>query len=149
MGIAFRWDRKGEIADSLRQGLESRITFTVRVYQRRQGILPFGLPFGRDRLLAEETVARRAFWDFLDGKYVIQEEGGSLDSFVTPEALLEQFFSLEEAFDLDAARDPRRSLSVMARAQLEPVRLMPPLTIVALVGKAATYTTPWARKDVQ
>jgi hypothetical protein len=31
---------------------------------------------------------------------------------------------------------------------LEPVRLMPPLTLVALIGTAAAYATPWIRSDV-
>src|SRR5271169_6040293 len=38
--ITFRWNRMEELVASLRQGLESRITFTVRVYEKRRGILP-------------------------------------------------------------------------------------------------------------
>jgi hypothetical protein len=36
----------------------------------------------------------------------------------------------------------------IARAQFEPVRLMPPLTLVVLAGAAATSTTPWTRKEL-
>ena len=140
--ITFRWNRMEELVASLRQGLESRITFTVRVYEKRRGILPF-----RDRLLAERTVSHSAFWDFLDDRFVVETDMGTSVSFGSVDALLKGFFGLSAIPLYTGPRDPQAALYVMARAQFEPVRLMPPLTLVGIVGRAATYTSPWARRN--
>ena len=70
--VSFRWDRMSELVSSLRAGMESRITFTVRLYEKRKGVFPFPA----DRLLAERSAARSAFWDFLDGTFVVESESG-------------------------------------------------------------------------
>jgi hypothetical protein len=131
-----------ELVSSLRQGLESRITFTARVYERRHGLLPFR----GDRMLAERRVSHSAFWDFLDERFVVETDTGTRVSFGSVDELLRGFFTLS-AIPLYNGRAPRAALYVMARAQFEPVRLMPPLTLVSIVGRAATYTSPWARRD--
>ena len=38
-GAAFRWDREEELASTLREGLESRIIFTLRVFEKSPGLL--------------------------------------------------------------------------------------------------------------
>jgi len=138
--ITFRWDRMEELVSSLRQGLESRITFTARVYEKRRGILP--LP--GDRMLAEHRVARSAFWDFLDDQFVVETDTGARVSFASVDELLKGFFTLSK---IPLYNRPHTDLYVMGRAQFEPVRLMPPLTLVSMVGRAATYTSPWVRRD--
>jgi len=50
-------------------------------------------------------------------------------------------------FGSDATAAERRRLYVTARAQFEPVRLMPPLTLIGLAGAAANVATPWVRRD--
>jgi hypothetical protein len=141
--VSFRWDRMSELVSSLRAGMESRITFTVRLYEKRKGLLPFPA----DRLLAEKKAARSAFWDFLDGTFVVESESGDRQSFASTEKLLEGFLTLPEIPLYDIPHGARVRFYVTARALFEPVRLMPPLTLVSLVGRAATATTPWARKD--
>ncbi|HYW83195.1 MAG TPA: hypothetical protein VFB30_08065 [Spirochaetia bacterium] len=141
--ITFRWNRMEELVASLRQGLESRITFTARVYEKRRGILPFR----GDRLLVERVVSHSAFWDFLDDRFVVETDTGTRVSFESVDALLKGFFGLSAVPLYTGPRSPRAALYVTARAQFEPVRLMPPLTLVGIVGRAATYTSPWARRD--
>jgi hypothetical protein len=143
--VAFRWNKETDLVNSLRDGMEARIIFTLRVYQRRGGFLPFF----RDRLLAETSIARSAFWDFLDDKFVVESDDGSRKAYTSAPELLAGFFSLS---DYPVSRLPPtlgESRYVTARARLEPVRLMPPLTIVTLVGAAASYTTPWVRRNAQ
>jgi hypothetical protein len=140
--VTFRWDRMQELVSSLRQGLESRITFTARVYEKRQGIFPFP----GDRMLAERRFSRSAFWDFLDERFVVETDTGERVSFASVNELLEGFFSLSE-MPLYVRPPASAALYVMARAQFEPVRLMPPLTLVSIVGRAATYTSPWVRRE--
>ena len=141
--LSFRWARADEVIDSLRKGLESRITFTTRLYERRRP----AFSFAGDRLLSERTVARSAFWDFLDQVFVVEEEGSPQKTYMEPAELIRGFFALDEVFGFDMAAAARRRLYVTARAQFEPVRLMPPLTVVGLAGAAANVDTPWVRRD--
>jgi hypothetical protein len=141
--ITFRWDRMEELVSSLRQGLESRITFTARVYEKRRGILPFP----GDRMLTERRVSHSAFWDFLDDRFVVETDTGTRVSFASVDELLKGFFTLSGIPLYVRPHAPQAVLYVMARAQFEPVRLMPPLTLVSMVGRAATYTSPWVRRD--
>jgi hypothetical protein len=142
--LSFRWARADEVIDSLRKGLESRITFTTRLYEKRRP----AFSFAGDRLLLERTVARSAFWDFLDQVFVVEEEDGRQKTYTRPDDLIRGFFALDETFGFDMAAAARRHLYVTARAQFEPVRLMPPLTVIGLAGAAAHDATPWARRDV-
>ncbi|HET6486190.1 MAG TPA: hypothetical protein VFH83_07205 [Spirochaetia bacterium] len=142
-GVRFHGGPVDALAGSLRDGLESRITFTIRLYERRA--VPF--LFGSDRLVMERTVVRSALWDFLDQSFVVESDTGTRSSYATVDALLEGFFTLPDMV-LPApasSQGPRRY--VVARAQFEPVALAPPLSLVTLVGAAATDTTPWARQE--
>jgi hypothetical protein len=134
-----------DVVLALRQGLESRITFTVRLYEKRRSLIPLR----PDHLLVERSVSRSAFWDFLDDRYVVESDTGAQLSYASAEELLEGFFSVGDVFLYPLPPDPRRTLYATARAQFEPVRLMPPLTLVSMVGKVAAFVTPWVRKDVQ
>ncbi len=142
--LHFRWPRTAELMASLRQGLESRITFTVRLYEQRRPAL-----LSRDRLLSQQIVSRSVFWDFLDGVFVVERDGGGQKTYGDDASLLEGLFGLDEVFPVSTVGMTRRTLYVSARAQFEPVRLMPPLTLVGLVGAASTVATPWVRRDVQ
>jgi hypothetical protein len=141
--LLFRWARADEVIESLRKGLESRITFTIRLYERRRP----AFSFAGDRLLSQRTVTRSAFWDFLDKVFVVEEAGSPQKIYPEPGELLGGFFALDEVFGFDMAAAARRRLYVTARAQFEPVRLMPPLTLVGLAGAAANVTTPWVQRD--
>ena len=142
--LTFRWDKVRELVDGLRDGLESRITFTFRVYERRSGLLPFL----RDPLLAEKTVARNAFWDFLDNTFVVESDTGVRAEHPQAEDLLRDYLSLSSVPLYRFTGGRRPACYVVARAQFEPVRLVPPLTIVSLAGAASTLTTPWVRAEV-
>jgi hypothetical protein len=135
---------------TLRGGLESRITFTVRCYERRPGLA--GL-FG-DTLLAQRTVVRVAFYDVLERRFVVEEDGDHT-SFADEAGFLDGFFALRDILLAPAAATRRPtgagtapSRYVAARAQYDPVRLSPPLTILTLFGVAARHTTPWVRQPV-
>jgi hypothetical protein len=63
--------------------------------------------------------------------------------------LLAGLFTLQAVFPNDMAGPARRLLYISARAQFEPVRLMPPLTLVNILGAASTVATPWVSRNVQ
>jgi hypothetical protein len=143
--LAFHWDKPDELLTSLQDGLESRIVFTARLYEKRTGLLSIR----GDRLLAQSSIVRRAHRDILTQQYiVVDDEGVPLQEYETPGALLPGFLNVPEivfAGPLPEAGE----MYVSARATLEPVRLMPPLTLVALIGTAAAYVTPWTRSEVR
>lgn len=141
----FRWNKEQELVSSLQQGMEARIVFTLRLYQRRRGIIPF---LG-DKLILETHVARSAFWDFLDRTFVVESDDGSRAVYPTAAELLDGFFTVRNFTVSAFPPGSGGERYVTARARLEPVRLMPPLTIVTLAGAAASYTTPWERRDAQ
>jgi hypothetical protein len=142
--VAFSPAAGDALERTLRDGLESRITFTVRLYERRSGI---GAVFG-DALLDERSVSRVAFFDVLAGRFVVEQDGRAT-AYPDGASLAEGFFSLR-GLSLDAAAAPGRERTryVAARVLYDPVRLSPPLTILTLFGVAARATTPWARRDV-
>ena len=141
--MSFQWTRSDLVIESLLAGLESRITFTTRLCESRRP----ALSFAGDRVLAERTVTRSVFWDFLDKAFVVEQEGMQQKTYTDPGALVSFFFSQDEVFTVPGGSAPRRRLYVAARAQFEPVRLVPPLTLVSLAGAAATVTSPWVRRD--
>ena len=126
-------------------GRSTRITFTTRLYESRRP----AFSFAGDRLLLERTVARSAFWDFLDRVFVVEQEGVPQKTYTDPRELIRGFFALDEEYPADIASASRRRLYVLARAQFEPVRLMPPLTLISLAGASANVTTPWVRGDAR
>ncbi len=143
-GIVFGWERQDELLATLGEGLESRITFTLRAFEKTPGFFAF---LG-DRLLAERTIARSAFFNFLDGTYVVEEDAGARATYTDLGALLKGFFTVENAALARLRPEHLSPWYVVARAQFEPVRLMPPLSIVSLAGAAATHTTAWVRKEM-
>jgi len=141
----FSWDRQAELLATLRDGLESRITFSFRTFERGTGLLAI---LG-DRLLGERTLTRSAYVDILDGTYIVEEEGGTRSASSDLDALVAGFFTADGV----AVPAPPRAAGgapgyVAARVHFEPVRLMPPLTIVSLAGAAVSHTTPWVRAEV-
>jgi len=149
---------------SVKDGLESLITFTLRCYEHRPGL---GGLLG-DLLLAQRTVVRVAYYDVLDGHFVVEQDGAQT-SYADEAGFLDAFFTLRGlelapgpaargsaalgpaargSAALGPAARPAAARYVAARAQYDPVRLSPPLTILTLFGVAARYTTPWVRRDV-
>jgi len=139
----FAWERAGELLATLRDGLDSRITFTIRILERRPGLA--GL-LG-DVRLAERSITRVAYFDLLERRFVV-EEAGERRAWLDTEDFLAAFLSVQGLRVRGSLPGPPRSVSVAARVSFDPVRLDPPLTIVALAGAAATHTTPWVVRQL-
>jgi hypothetical protein len=125
---------------ALSQGLESTITFELRLYRRTTGLRAL---LG-DRLLAQRSVGRRASMDLIDGRYILLDEGGETRAFAAPEDFVRDFVALR-ALPLGWRAEPGSYLA--ARARVEYVRLEPPLHIVALFRPNAVVTD-WSRVDL-
>ncbi len=140
--LVFRWDRESELVSTLRDGLESRITFTVRLLR----VQPSLLPFLGETLMVEKSVSRSAFYDVLEQKFTMESEDGKRALFAHPEDLVRDYLRLAVP-RLAASGGPGRQ-AVTGRVHFEAVRLMPPLGIVSFAGAAASYLSPWVRKEV-
>jgi hypothetical protein len=140
----FRWERGDELAATLREGLESRIIFTLRVFEKAPGLRSL---LG-DRLLAERTVTRAAYYSFLDADYVVEESSGGRAAFNGLDEALREFFTLQSGALLILEPGQAVRCYAAAQVQFDPVRLMPPLTIVSLAGAGGRVTTPWVRAEI-
>ncbi len=118
--VRFHGGPVDSLAGSLRDGLESRITFTVRLYERRA----VRFLFGSDRLVMERTVVRSALWDFLGQSFVVESSAGTRSSYTTVDALLEGFFTLTDLMLPSAGSDRGAPRYIVARAQFEPWLLL-------------------------
>jgi len=139
--LVFQGDMAGATVESLQKGLEARIVYTVRLYQKSEG----AFPFAGDRLISQATFRPSALWDFLDSVYVVEADGGGQTICRSTDELMASFFTARGVALYDFGTRPHPPLYVTARAQFEPVRLMPPLTLVNLVGAATVVATPWIR----
>lgn len=141
--VSFHWDRERELITALRDGMESRITLTMRLYGKRAAFLPVF----SNVLIAEKSLSRVAFFDFLGKRFVIESEMERKQVFDEPAEMVREFFSWTYVSmgERPAAKHP----SLAARIQFDPVHLMPPLAIVSLAGAAGTYTSPWIRREVE
>jgi hypothetical protein len=142
--LAFHWNQNAILIKSLRAGLESRINFTIRLYEARRG----WWPFGGDKLLVEKSITRNAYRDRLDEKFTVEQDDGTRRTYAGSDELLAGFFTIDNVMLAPISLAHGRPLYVVARAQFEPVQLMPPLTIVSLVGTTASVATPWVRRDL-
>jgi len=140
----FRWDHGEELASTLREGLESRIIFTLRVFEKTPGLRSL---LG-DRLLAERTVTRAVYFSFLDADYVVEESSGGRAAFEGLEEALGEFFAVQSGALLLLRPGQAGRCYAAAQVQFDPVRLMPPLTIVSLAGAGGRVTTPWVRAEI-
>jgi hypothetical protein len=126
---------------SLRDGLESTVTFEVRLYRKAIGLR--GL-LG-DPLVDHVDVTRRASVDFLDDRYILVDEAGTTRLLTDLEDFLREFLTLAA---LPLTPPAGGQAYVYARARLEYVKLDPPLHIVALFRPTAAVTR-WCRVDLR
>jgi hypothetical protein len=141
--VSFRWDRERELITALRDGMESRITLTLRLYGKKAAFLPFF----SNALIAEKSLSRVAFFDFLEKRFVIESETERKRVFDEPAEMVREFFLWTNVSM--GARSAAKHPFLSARIQFDPVHLMPPLAIVSLAGVAGTYTSPWIRREVE
>lgn len=125
---------------SLAEGLETAVTFELRLYRRAVGLRSL---LG-DRLVAQADLTRRASVDLIDGRYILLDESGQTRLHTVAEDFVRDFLSLRAfrpSWPVEAGG------YLVARARVEYVRLDPPLHIVALFRSTAAVTE-WRRVDV-
>jgi hypothetical protein len=146
VGVTLRFDARhsAEVLSALREGLKSQLLFQLRLYRRQDG--PLAL-LG-DRLLSSRELTRIASFDLIDDRYRVVDETGQRE-YTAQAAFLEDFYILRDypLGSLAAAEGPQCYL--VARARLEPVRVVPPLDIIRLVTRVSSFSSPWMRADIE
>lgn len=128
------------ILSALRDGLESRVTFQFRVYERPRGLRSV---IG-DRLIGERRVTHSGSMDFFDRRYVLESDVAGVASFAEPEDFMLRFLGIGAL--VLAGTEPGGRAYVLGRARVDYVTLDPPLSIIALFRPTST-TTGWIRLE--
>ncbi len=140
----LQYETVTEVIDSLSAGLKSEIIYQFRLYERTNGLLSF---FG-DRLVAEARPAYTAHFDVFRDVYVVGTNDGTEQLFQTEADFVRGFFHIQDvALGQSTLEDPL-SHYVQVRIRLIPVKLRPPLTIIALFSAAGSIFTDWVTAPV-
>jgi len=134
--------QRDKIVESLGEGHSAEVQFQIRVYRRSTGLSRL---FG-DRLIAEQSVLYQARRDRLNDRYVVVVDGEVERSFGDSDELIDFLVVLNDHhISLPAAVDGE--IYLLCRVQVEPIRLVPPLTLLTFVIPGFRITTPWLRTD--
>lgn len=129
----------GRIVSSLEEGLTAEIIFQFRVYKISRGLFSF---IG-DRLVVEKKFSYIAFKDFFLNQYVIRESGTSFRYFETIDDFIDNYSIISGCYLIETGKINPYDYYILARVSSNPVKLEPPLHIIALfapIGK----TSRWA-----
>ena len=135
-------DIADEILASLREGHRSEIHYEARIYKRTAGISQL---MG-DRLIAESSVLYEARWDELNERYIVLIDEEHEIGFEDPNRLTSFLLSLNK-HRITLQDDPEGEIYLLCRAQIEPIRLVPPLTLMTFLLPKFRTTTPWGETE--
>lgn len=138
--ILLREYPKQEILHSFSRGYRSEIIFTVKIYEINTGFFSF---FG-DRIVTEHDVSRIAGWDRFSEKFFYIDGGGTRRTFSAEGTFFDRLFSIENV-ELTFPEGKPRELYAMVHVTVEPVHLIPPLTIINLLHTKNVIQSQWKR----
>jgi hypothetical protein len=127
------------IFSSLEEGLASEIVFQFRVYKIKSGFFSF---FG-DQLVIEKELSYIAYKDFFLNQYIIRTDDKKYFYFETINDFINSYSAISGFQLVKTDMIHPSDYYILARVRSTPVKLDPPLHIIALftsIGK----TSPWA-----
>ena len=140
--FAPQLDPKEAIVESLEAGHRAEVHYEARIYRRTTGLNRL---FG-DRLVAEEKVVYEARWDEFNSRYVVVVDEEFERSFTDADDLI-SFLLILDSHIISLPKESSDAIYLMCRAQIEPIRLVPPLTLLAVVVPKFRMSTPWRRTE--
>jgi len=135
-----------KVISSLEEGLTAEIVFQFRVYNINRGIFSI---FG-DRLVFEKKISYIAFKDFFINQYVIQTDDSRFIYYDTTGDFITGFTTLSDYLLIDAHSINLNEYYILARISITPVKLEPPLHIIALfssIGRTSGWVEYRFTKD--
>ncbi len=128
-----------EVLDSLNNGFEAEIFFEFRLYEKASGFLSF---LG-DRLLIEEKSYYIAEIDIFEKTYIITTNEKEVFTYDTEAEFIKNFFEIDSNLLYSDLWDDEKEYYVLARIQLNHVKLVPPLDLISLFYSTGIITD-WA-----
>lgn len=135
--------QRQEVLDALAGGFRSQVALEVLVYERLGGLRGV---LG-DRLAFQTTLTRVLRYERIADLYVLDEtvDRGETARLTAqrPEPLVERFFTVRD-LALPLGDTPHDRLYLRARYRLSPIRVVPPLAIIALTTNLDVRTSDWS-----
>ena len=128
-----------EVLDSLNNGFEAEIFFEFRLYEKADGFLSF---LG-DKLLIEEKSYYIAEIDIFEKTYIITSNENEVFTCDTEAEFIKKFFEIDSNLSRGDLWDDEKEYYVLARIQLNHVKLVPPLDLISLFYSTGIITD-WA-----
>ena len=125
---------------SLRNGHRAEIAYVFRLYEVVHGLA--GL-FG-DRLVEEHGVTYVARRDPVDGGFVVQVDSRTERVFATESSLISFLVTLEDHV-LPFPEPLQADYYVLCRSRIEPIKLVPPLTLLSFLRPSFRISSRWER----
>ena len=140
VSTGFICECDAEVYQSIEKGLKAEIVYQIRLYEQGKGF--FSLWGGR--LVEEIKQTYKAFKDIFENAFVVETSEGETRVFRDWENFIKAFFTLSDISFLLPERD--KEYYILARIQLSPVKLVPPLDLITLIRPVA-MVTEWHRED--
>lgn len=119
-----------EIVHSISRGYRSIVSFTIQIYRINKGFFSF---FG-DRIVAEETFTRTAGWDQFEEIYFVFSDRNGRMKYYNRDTFFDNLFFLS-GVTMEVPGSSDRDLYATVQVTVEPMQLIPPLTIINLFNK--------------
>jgi hypothetical protein len=132
------------ILDTLNKGLKAQIIFSIKIYEKAEGLCAF---LG-DRLVEEYNLFSVAYRDYFVDEYVVESWRGDKTYFKKAELFFTAFFSLKDFRMKGLEEFQGGRYYVFVRVQLDAVKLIPPFTILTFLPFGGRFTSPWVRMEL-
>ena len=134
---------KSRIIESLLNGHRSEVLYEFRLLREAKGI---GKIFG-DRLIKEEKLEYVARWDAFDENFVVLIDDVLEREFDDAETFLAFFLSVENQ-TIRLTNGLNESDYLLCRWRLQPIMLVPPLTLMTLIKTDLQIISSWRRTAI-
>jgi hypothetical protein len=133
---------KSKILDSLSDGHRSEVRYEFRLLREARGL---GKIFG-DRLVKEDVLSYVARWDAFDEKFVVVVDGSAERSFDDSDGFLAFFLAVRNR-TMIVADGLDDGDYLLCRWRIQPVKLVPPLTLMTIFRSDLQVISSWKRTD--
>lgn len=134
---------ESRIIESLLAGHRSEVRYEFRLLKEARGI---GKIFG-DRLVAEEAISYVARRDTLDETYVVLIDGVEERVFGNTDSFLAFFLSVKN-HTMRLTENLNDGDYLLCRWRLQPIKLVPPLTLMTLIKTDLQIISSWERTPI-
>ncbi|MFP4564472.1 MAG: hypothetical protein ACLFRY_14310 [Spirochaetia bacterium] len=132
-----------ELWESVDGGFQVEVVYTLRLYRKSAGLFRF---LG-DKIVEDAEPTRTGEYDPFSGLYLIHDtySGGTIRS-DNRNSFLSKLLRVDD-IRLEIPRE-EGSYYILAEAEISPIKLKPPLTILSVFSKRNRYHTDWIRIPV-